>query len=216
MTEASTAREPAVAARIDEARRLADSGRILEAEQAFLAILRDAPRETDALNFVAICAHERGRYAQALALLERARGVRADDPVTLTNLGVTHAALGRLDQAIEALRAALKLAPDLSVARLRLGEVWSARAARTMRWRSTSARSTRRKARASGSATTPPRRAFARSCCMRCAPSRPGGGGLFASLLQPLRERHGAAALARVEKCLAVYLTELPANYSGS
>jgi aspartate beta-hydroxylase len=36
---------------------------------------------------------------------------------------------------------------------------------------------------------------------------------LFSKLLQPLRERHGAAALARVEKCLSVYLTELPANF---
>ena len=50
MTEANTAREPALAARIDEARRLADSGRVVEAEQAFLAILRDDPRETDALE----------------------------------------------------------------------------------------------------------------------------------------------------------------------
>ena len=123
MTEASTARETAVAARIDEAKRLAGAGRITEAEQAFLAILRDAPRETDALNFVAILAHERGRYAQALALLERARGVAPDDPVTLTNLGVTNAALGRLDQSIDALRSALKIAPGLYLARLRLGEV---------------------------------------------------------------------------------------------
>src|SRR5690242_12275211 len=99
MTQASTAREPALAARLDEAKRLAGSGQILEAEQAFLAILRDAPRETDALNFVAIVAHERGRYAQALALLERARGVDANDAVTLTNLGVTNAALGQIGRA---------------------------------------------------------------------------------------------------------------------
>ena len=104
MTETST--PSPIAARVDAARSLADSGRILEAEQAFLEILRESPGEVDALNFVAICAHERGRYAQALALLERARGARADDPVTLTNLGVTNTALGRLDHAIEALRKA--------------------------------------------------------------------------------------------------------------
>src|ERR1700752_236938 len=103
MSQATSAHERAVRARIDTARQVADSGRFLEAEQAFLDILRDSPRETDALNFVAICAHERGRFAQALALLERARGGRADDPVTLTNLGVTQAALGRLDEAIQAL-----------------------------------------------------------------------------------------------------------------
>ena len=122
MSEISTAQAPELAARIDAARRLADSGQVLDAEQAFLAILRDEPREVDALNFVAICAHERGRYAQALALLERARGARADDPVTLTNLGVTHTALGRLDHAIEALRKALEIAPHLHLTRLRLAE----------------------------------------------------------------------------------------------
>ncbi len=213
MTEASTAREPAVAARIDEARRLADSGRILEAEQAFLAILRDAPRETDALNFVAICAHERGRYAQALALLERARGVRADDPVTLTNLGVTHAALGRLDQAIEALRAALKLAPDLSVARLRLGEVMerAGRANDALALYFGAIYTAQGAGQWLGDDTTAPGLRPLVLHAMRTVAA--GRRRLFSSLLQPLRERHGAAALARVEKCLAVYLTELPANF---
>ncbi|HKE49676.1 MAG TPA: aspartyl/asparaginyl beta-hydroxylase domain-containing protein [Rhodanobacteraceae bacterium] len=213
MTEATTAREPAVAARIDEARRLADSGRILDAEQAFLAILRDAPRETDALNFVAICAHERGRFAQALALLERARGVRDDDPVTLTNLGVTNLALGRLDQAIEALRAALRIAPDLHVAKLRLAEVLE-RAGRSNdalplyfgaifgaqgsgQW-------------LSDATTAPGLRPLVLHAMRTVAQGR---RRLFASLLTPLREKHGATALARIEKALAIYLTELPANY---
>ena len=213
MTQASTAREPAIAARIDEARRLADSGRIVEAEQAFLAILRDAPRETDALNFVAIVAHERGRYAQALALLERARGVNAEDPVTLTNLGVTNAALGRLDQAIDALRSALRIAPDLYVARLRLAEVVE-RAGRTNdalalyfgaiymaqdagQWL--------------GDATTAPGLRPLVLHAMRTVAA--GRRRLFSNLIAPLREKHGAAALARVEKCLAIYLTELPANF---
>ena len=213
MTEATTAREPAVAARIDEARRLADSGRILDAEQAFLAILRDAPRETDALNFVAICAHERGRFAQALALLERARGVRDDDPVTLTNLGVTNLALGRLDQAIEALRAALRIEPGLHVAKLRLAEVLE-RAGRSNdalplyfgaifgaqgsgQW-------------LSDATTAPGLRPIVLHAMRTVAQGR---RRLFASLLTPLREKHGATALARIEKALAIYLTELPANY---
>jgi aspartyl/asparaginyl beta-hydroxylase/tetratricopeptide repeat protein len=213
MTEATTAREPALAARIDEARRLADSGRILDAEQAFLAILRDAPRETDALNFVAICAHERGRFAQALALLERARGVRDDDPVTLTNLGVTNLALGRLDQAIEALRAALRIAPDLHVAKLRLAEVLE-RAGRNNdalplyfgaifgaqgagQW-------------LSDATTAPGLRPIVLHAMRTVAQGR---RRLFSNLLTPLREKHGATALARIEKALAIYLTEIPANY---
>lgn len=213
MTEARTAREPAVAARIDEAKRLAGAGRITEAEQAFLAILRDAPRETDALNFVAILAHERGRYAQALALLERARGVAPDDPVTLTNLGVTNAALGRLDQSIDALRSALKIAPGLYLARLRLGEVME----RAGRPRDAlplffgAIYSAQNAGQWLGDDTTPPGLRPLVLHAMRTVAA--GRRRLFSALMQPLRDRHGAAALARVEKCLSVYLTELPANF---
>jgi aspartate beta-hydroxylase len=213
MTEADTAREPALAARIDEARRLADSGRILEAEQAFLAILRDSPRETDALNFVAIVAHERGRYAQALALLERARGVNADDPVTLTNLGVTNAALGRLDQAIDALRSALKIAPDLHLARLRLGEVMerAGRANDALPLYFGAIYAAQGAGQWLGDDTTAPGLRPLVLHAMRTVAA--GRRQVFSKLLQPLRERHGAAALARVEKCLSVYLTELPASF---
>jgi len=213
MTEASTAREPAVAARIDEAKRLVDSGRIAEAEQAFLAILRDAPRETDALNFVAILAHERGRYAQALALLERARGADARNPVTLTNLGVTNAALGRLDQAIEALRSALEIAPDLYLARLRLGEVMerAGRANDALPLYFGAIFAAQGAGQWLGDDTTAPGLRPLVLHAMRAVAA--GRRQLFARLLQPLRERHGAAALARVEKCLSVYLTELPASF---
>lgn len=213
MSEATSARAPSVAARIDQARRLADSGNILEAEQAFLEILRDAPGETDALNFVAICAHERGRYAQALALLERARGIRADDAVTLTNLGVTYAALGRLNQAIEALRAALKLAPALFVARLRLAEVLerAGRANDALPLYFGAIFAAQGAGQWLNDATTAPGLRPLVLHAMRTVAA--GRRRLFATLLVPLRERHGAAALARVEKCLAVYLTELPANY---
>lgn len=213
MSEASTARTPGIAARIDEARRLADSGKILEAEQAFLEILREAPTETGALNFVAICAHERGRYAQALALLERARGIRADDPATLTNLGVTYAALGRLDQSIESLRAALKVAPDLFVARLRLAEVLehAGRANDALPLYFGAVFAAQGAGQWLNDATTAPGLRPLVLHAMRSVAA--GRRRLFSNILAPLRERHGAAALARVEKCLAVYLTELPANY---
>src|SRR5690349_19153639 len=213
MSEASTARTPDVAARIDEARRLADSGKILEAEQAFLEVLREAPTETGALNFVAICAHERGRYAQALALLERARGISADDPATLTNLGVTYAALGRLDQSIESLRAALKVAPDLFVARLRLAEVLehAGRANDALPLYFGAVFAAQGAGQWLSDATTAPGLRPLVLHAMRSVAA--GRRRLFANILAPLRERHGAAAMARVEKCLAVYLTELPANY---
>lgn len=212
MTETST--PSPIAARVDAARSLADSGRILEAEQAFLEILRESPGEVDALNFVAICAHERGRYAQALALLERARGARADDPVTLTNLGVTNTALGRLDHAIEALRKALEIAPHLHLTRLRLAEtleragragdalpiyfgaIFGAQSAG--QW-------------VSDATTAPGLRPIVLHAVRTVAAGR---RRLFSEAIAPLRVRYGAAAMARVEKCLAMYLGDLPTNYA--
>ena len=70
MSEASTARAPGVAARIDEARRLADSGKILEAEQAFLEILREAPHRNRCAQF------RRDLRARARALRAGARAAR--------------------------------------------------------------------------------------------------------------------------------------------
>jgi aspartate beta-hydroxylase len=45
-----------------------------------------------------------------------------------------------------------------------------------------------------------------------CAIARVADGrrALFGALLAPLRDRHGAAALARVDKCLAAYLGDRP------
>ncbi|MGH8173933.1 MAG: tetratricopeptide repeat protein, partial [Rhodanobacteraceae bacterium] len=126
MSEATSPRDPALAARIEQATRLAESGHVLRAEEAFLGILRDAPAEVDALNFVAICAHERGQFPQALALLERARHARPDDPTTLTNLGVAQQVLGRFEEAAVSLCAALNIAPTFFVAKLRLANVLEA------------------------------------------------------------------------------------------
>jgi aspartate beta-hydroxylase len=202
-----------IAPRREAARALADQGRMLEAEQAFLALLRDAPDDVDALNFLAICAHGRNRFYEALSFLDRARSVRPDDATTLTNLGVLHREQGRLDEAHAAFKRSVQLMPDFFVARLRLGEVLQTlgrdrealpayfgaimAAQRDGRWLSLE--------------TTAPALQPLVTHAMRVVAS--GRHELFFALLDPLRERHGAAALARVEKSLAIYLAELPADY---
>lgn len=214
MSEASSAREPALAARIEQARRLAESGHVLRAEQAFLGILRDAPAEVDALNFVAICAHERGQYQQALALLERARHVRPDDPTTLTNLGVAQQVLGRFDDAVASLRAALQVAPDLFVAKLRLANVLEAagRAEQALPLYFGAIFGAQQRGSWLSEATTAPGMRPLVLHAMRTV--APGRRRVFGELLAPLRERYGVDAMARVEQCLAIYLQEMPANYA--
>lgn len=213
MSESTTTSEAVLAARRDEARRLAESGRVLEAEQAFLALLREDPRDADALNFIAILAHERGHFAQALALLERARSARPDDPATLTNLGVTSLALGRIDPAIAALGTAIELAPDLFVAKLRLAEATerAGRPADALPLYFGAILAAQERGHWLSDATTAPGLRPLVKHAMRTVAA--GRRRVFADAIAPLRERFGAGELARVEKCLAVYLTELPASY---
>ena len=205
--------ETELTARRNAAHALAGQGRLLEAEQAFSVLLRDFPDDTDALNFLAIRAHARGRADEALALLQRAHVAHPDDATTLTNLGILHREQMHLDQAHEALRRAAQLAPDFFITRLRLGEVLQAMdrhaEALPVYFGAIMAAQSRGLWR-SDATTDPPLRPLVRHAIGFIDAGR---RRLFGALLDPLRERHGAAALARVEKCLAVYLDELPAVY---
>lgn len=212
---ASPAHTPAdIDERCLAARALAEQGRMLEAERAFSDLLRDAPQHLEALNFLAICVHGRGDPAEALRLLEHARSVNADDLTTRTNLGVLHREQGRLHEAQEALSLCMAVAPASSfVPRLRYAEVlqalghyqqalpvyfsaiWAAQGQGL--WLS--------------EATTDAALRPLVLHAMRHVEA--GRRELFLSLLRPLRERHGAGALARVEKALAMYLGELPIRY---
>lgn len=202
-----------LAARRAAAHALASQGRWAEAERAYDDLLRAVPEDGAALNFFAIRAHTQQRLDEAQALLERARAAHPDDPVTLVNLGTLLRERGRLDEACAALRRGTELAPDLYAARLRLGETLQALgrhreavpayygaihvAQGAGRWLSTE--------------TTEPALTPLVLHAMRVVAA--GRRELFLELLRPLRERHGGAALARVEKSLLIYLGDRPAHY---
>jgi len=206
----------ALAARRDAARAFAAQGRLAEAERAFGELLRDAPADVDALNFLALCAHGRRRLDEALDLLARAQAAQPDDIATLTNLGVMLRERGRLDEAAAALRRAVRHAPDFALARLRLAEVLEALgrhddALPTYYGAITTAQ---QRGQWLGDSSTPAAvRPFVLHAMRVVAAGR---RALFFALLDPLRERHGGAALARVEKALAIHLGDLPATYPES
>lgn len=213
MNETSPNPAADLAARGVTARALVDQGHTLEAERAFAELLRDVPDDADALNFLAICAHDRHRIDEALRLLGRALSAHPDDATTLTNLGVLYREQNRLDEAHAALAQSVRVAPDLFVARLRLGEVLEALGrvhdALPMYFGAIMAAQGHGQW-LSDATTAPALRPLVRHA-MRAVAS--GRRALFSALLNPLRERHGAAALARVEKCLAIYLGELRTDY---
>lgn len=201
-------------ARRRAARALAEQGRLAEAERAFALLLRDAPDDPDALNFLALCAHGRGRADEALRLLEHARAAHAEDALTLGNLGVLYREQGRLPEAYAALTDALRLQPDAFVSRLRLGETLQAlgRDAEALpAYFGAIVAAQRHGAWLDDASTPPPLRPLVRHAMRFVAAGR---RRLFFALLAPLRERHGGAALGRVEKSLAMYLGDQPIVYA--
>ena len=213
MNETSPKPAADAAARRHAALALIDQGQALEAEHAFAELLRDVPDDADALNFLAICAHGRNRVDEALDLLGRAQSAHPDDATTLTNLGVLYREQNRLDEAHAVLMQSVRVAPDLFVARLRLGEVLAAmgRVNEALPLYFGAIMAAQDRGQWLSDATTAPGLRPLVVHAMRAVAS--GRLALFSALLNPLRERHGAAALARVEKCLAIYLGELPADY---
>lgn len=202
-----------IAARHAAAHALSEQGRMPDAERAFADLLRDAPDDRDALNFLAIRAHGRQDPDAALALLERAQQAHPDDAVTLINLGTLQRERGNLELAYAAMKRSAELAPEIFAARLRLGEILQAlgRHAEAVPVYFGAIMTAQDHGQWLSDATTAPELRPLVKHAMRVVAG--GRRDLFLRLLLPLRERHGSAALARVEKSLAIYLGELPAHY---
>lgn len=191
---------------------LATQGRLDEAGPLFEALLAERPDDADALNFLAVRAHAAGRLDEALEWLVRSRAAHPQDAPTLVNIGVLQRERGHLDEAAAVLADALRIDPALYIARLRLGEVLQARGepGAVAAYFGAIMAAQERGQWLSDATTQPPLRPLVKHAMRVVAGGR---RTLFSALLAPLRERHGAAALARVEKALAIYLHEIPAGY---
>lgn len=98
MTELSAARQRQWLEQVDAALRsqgLEAAGRV--AAQA----VGDGVEHPGVLNLAAQARYEEGEYRDAVALLERARGIAPSDPHVLNSLGVCLEALGRSDEALK-------------------------------------------------------------------------------------------------------------------
>lgn len=191
---------------------LAGQGRFDEAGRLFDALLAEQPDDVDALNFLAVRAHSAGRPDEALELLARARAAHPGDATTLVNVGVMLREREQFDEAIAALTDALRIEPGLYVARLRLGEAMQARGdtSAVAAYFGAIMAAQARGQWLSDATTAPSLRPLVRHAMRVVAGGR---RMVFSALVAPLRELHGGAALARVEKCLAIYLNEIAPDY---
>lgn len=194
-----------------DARQLLRQGKFAQARRAYESILERTPDNVEALNALGAGALSEGRLDRALELLSRAAAADAQDAMTHHHLGRVQEAAGNLAAALAAETRAVQLRPDFLVARLHLamllerhGEQHKAllQYARTLR-------DAQGKGRWINAATTP--EALRPLVEHAVVTFRGGRRALLFGLIEPLAQRYGRDALARVEHCLRIYLGEAAA-----
>lgn len=182
------------------------------AEQHFARLLEQEPRDAEALQFVASRHVARGDAARAIPMLTLAVSVHPEHPALLHQLGTVQSLVGDLRAAVDSLRKCLAVAPNMFVARLRLGlaleQLGDTHHALLAYFGAVS--TAQAEGRWMSDDTTAPGLRESVRHAMRCIDA--GRRRTFDAVLEPLRQRHGREALSRVEECLAIYLGERPAN----
>jgi protein O-GlcNAc transferase len=99
------------------------AGRLAQAEAIYREVLVGYPNSADALHYLGVIAHQRGRNDVAVELIGRAATLAPGSATIHGNLGEVLRHLGRLDDAIACFRRALELEPGLAAAHNNLGNV---------------------------------------------------------------------------------------------
>lgn len=200
-------------AQLRRARAAVEAGRYAEADAAFALVLTQDPGHAESLNYLAQRALVDGRPAQAIELLERALARDADNAESWKNLGFARLAAGQGEAATAALEASIRLDPGAFRARLFLAQIHE-RAGRvreaTMQYFGAIVAAQAQGLWLSEESTPPAMRERVLQAMDFVDRHR---RAIFAEVLEPLRTQHGDAALARVQRCLAIYLGEASADW---
>jgi aspartate beta-hydroxylase len=196
----------------DIARQQAQRGERDAAEKSFLRLLERHPHDVEALRFVAECQSVRGDQRAAIERMQVAVRLLPDDPAGWGQLGAAQMTASDFGAAAASFRRGLSLAPRMFVARLQLGLALEqlGQSHDALKAYFMAIESAHAAGRWHDDATTAPRLRDA----VKHAVNRVNSGrrALFNGALDPLRERYGSAELARVERSLAMYFLDLPAN----
>ena len=101
--------------------RLQQEGRLIEAETLYRAVLDVAPEHPGSHHLLGLVEHQLGRHDAALASIKRAIQLNDGEPNYHNNLGTVYRTLGKLDEAIACYRHAVGLKPDFAAACNNLG-----------------------------------------------------------------------------------------------
>jgi predicted O-linked N-acetylglucosamine transferase (SPINDLY family) len=97
-----------------------EKGNLAPAEAAYRQILAQLPNQPDALQFLGILLHQKGRSEEGIELLRKASSNAADNSEILGNLGSVLVHAGRAQEGEQALRRAIELRPDAVGVRVNL------------------------------------------------------------------------------------------------
>ena len=97
------------------------AGHLADAEEVYRRVLERWPEPVGALHFSGVLAHQQGRTAEGLALIDRSLALDASQADCHNNRGIVLRAAGRLDEAAEAYRRAIEIEPGHANAHCNLG-----------------------------------------------------------------------------------------------
>ncbi|MGH8249111.1 MAG: aspartyl/asparaginyl beta-hydroxylase domain-containing protein [Steroidobacteraceae bacterium] len=197
----------------NEAKRLLREGRVADAERLCEAVLERFPDDVEALNIVALAAVRDGKPVRAVAMLERATALDPANAVSFHHLSRAQETAGNLPAALKSTAEAVRLKPDFYLSRLhyamlleRSGET----EASVMQY-ARALLDAQVRGQWVNAATTPVGLQKPVKHAVQIVRTR--RRALLSAIAATMARRHGQAALARVEKCVRVYLGEEPAAF---
>ncbi len=104
--------------KLERAIGLHNAGKLDAAEALYREVLQDTPGNQAALHLSGLIAHQRGRYREAVRLIEMALAGGATTAPIHSNCGVAYRALGEFDRAAQHFTRAIQLDPGFAEAHL--------------------------------------------------------------------------------------------------
>src|SRR5262245_6532990 len=102
-------RSPALASTFSQALALHQAGRLAEAEQNYLQILKAQPDQFDCLHLLGVIFFQRGNHAEAVRQIDVALKINPNAASAHNNRGIALQELKRLDEALASYDRALAL-----------------------------------------------------------------------------------------------------------
>lgn len=197
----------------ERARKQGQMGAWAAADELYAQVLKREPEHAEALGFMGMRALNDGEFARSIDLLQHALQVDPDDAGAYKNLGLAQRAVGAYDAALAAFDAALSRKPEFPVALLNKGTVLEQLGKNNEAI--TCYLTALGQAEKIGLLRADDLPSGLRSLLQHAITvSQQARIDWISDILAPLRMQYGAAALTRVDQCLAQHFGKVPAGSS--